>query len=150
MIRALTASDCGWMEALHAACFDELQRWKAPFFETLLEGAGCFGYAVLENGNPAAFVLGRCAGDEGEVLTLAVHPLCQRRGYGAALMCALLQKFAAQEVQKSFLEVAITNKAARALYEKLGFSQIALRKDYYQQPAGCTPPFIDCAVMQRT
>jgi ribosomal-protein-alanine N-acetyltransferase len=34
-----------------------------------------------------------------------------------------------------FLEVRVSNIAARKLYEKIGFVQVGQRKAYYQHPA---------------
>jgi ribosomal-protein-alanine N-acetyltransferase len=78
-------------------------------------------------------VVGFCAWrqsapDEAELLNLGVDPAFRRLKVGSALLQAL--DAAAQGTL--FLEVAETNAAARALYERHGWETIGLRRGYYQ------------------
>ena len=58
-------------------------------------------------------------------LTIAVHPGWQGRGIGKALLGALIAwARAAPVVEKIELHVRSTNTNARALYEKLGFTEV--------------------------
>ena len=83
--------------------------------------------AIGEAG-PVGFLAWRqTAPDEAELLNLGVLPSARRQGVAAALLSALRE--AAQGV--IFLEVAITNVGAIALYGKLGWEQIAIRRGYY-------------------
>ena len=79
----------------------------------------------------AGFVISRsAAGQECEILNLAVSPGFRRRGIGRALVGSLLAGFTGP----IFLEVRPSNEAAIALYKSLGFQEISRRPGYYQSP----------------
>lgn len=73
--------------------------------------------------------------DEIQINNIAIHPDFRGLGVGEAVMRNILDAVRAQGVVFATLEVRISNKPARALYEKLGFEIIGLRKDYYINPA---------------
>ena len=66
-------------------------------------------------------ILVRVAADEAEILTLAVIPGVRRSGIGHALLQEATSMAAALGARVVFLEVSVTNIAARALYTKAGF-----------------------------
>jgi [ribosomal protein S18]-alanine N-acetyltransferase len=81
------------------------------------------GYSVL-----------RRAGDEAELLNLAVAPMHRRRGVGTILLNRALddaRQFGARTV---FLEVRASNRVARAMYAGRGFEQAGRRQRYYRRP----------------
>jgi polysaccharide biosynthesis protein PslH len=80
-------------------------------------------------GAVAGFLVCRTVSDdEHEVLSLVVAPEQRRRGIAAALMRSALSPLGGSW----FLEVRESNAAARNLYRKLGFQDVALRMNYYQ------------------
>lgn len=112
------------LAALHAACFPDA--WDATAITALLGTPGSFAFA-----HPDGFVLARVAGDEAEILTLAVAPSARGRGLGRALLQAVIRSTAEQGAASLFLEVGADNPAALALYAGLGFSKVGMRKAYY-------------------
>ncbi len=82
------------------------------------------------------FALGRIAGPEAELLTIAVHPDAQNAGHGARLVDDFLCKAATSGAKDVFLEVAENNPSAIALYRKSGFKEVAKRKEYFKQING--------------
>ncbi len=79
-------------------------------------------------GSLAGFLAWRItAPDEAEVLNLAVAPSARRRGVALALIRAL-------PLTNIFLEVRESNRAARALYQKAGFTEAGIRFGYYSNP----------------
>ena len=67
----------------------------------------------------------------GHVLTLDVAKKYRRKGVAIKLMRKLEEKFRENDVKECFLEVRIDNEAAKRLYKKLGYREIACLKDYY-------------------
>jgi len=67
----------------------------------------------------------------GHVLTLDVARKYRRKGVAIELMRKLEEKFRENDVKECFLEVRIDNEAAKKLYKKLGYGEIACLKDYY-------------------
>lgn len=143
LIRA-TAGECEAMAYAHATAFDE-KSWREDEFDDLLEGDGIFGFLADDDGQPLGVILCRIAAGEVEVLTVGVTPEARRRGVGLALMLAALAFAREAEVAEAFLEVAVDNDNAIALYARLGFEKAGLRKAYYdRRPAG----FTDALVMR--
>ncbi|MFN2463421.1 MAG: ribosomal protein S18-alanine N-acetyltransferase [Candidatus Dormibacteria bacterium] len=69
--------------------------------------------------------------DEAHVTTIGVRRRDQGRGFGLALMLALIDRAFAIEARWVTLEVRASNYGAMALYEKLGFKVIGRRRGYY-------------------
>jgi len=75
--------------------------------------------------------MARVAADEAEILTLAVEPAARRKGMASALLAEAARRAREQGAAAMFLEVSTANRAARALYERLGFTTVGRRKSYY-------------------
>lgn len=95
------------------------------YSSTVIEKNGCIvGFCILQP------VL-----DEANLLLMAIHPHHQGQGLGYKLLNASLDLLKNDPIQ-IFLEVRESNKFAVALYEKCGFHQIDLRKNYYPNVDG--------------
>ena len=91
---------------------------------------------IVDDAFDAGLLILRMAADEAEILDFGVLPPARRKGLGRELLMAA-QDFARQSgIKRMFLEVAIDNAAARALYAGSGFSQVGRRKHYYLRPGG--------------
>lgn len=69
--------------------------------------------------------------DETELLILGTAPQAQRRGHATALLRHELAAAKAEGIVRVHLEVRASNVPAIALYEKLGFARVGLRRGYY-------------------
>jgi ribosomal-protein-alanine N-acetyltransferase len=69
--------------------------------------------------------------DEAHVTTVGVRRKDQGRGFGMALMLALISRAYTLQSRWMTLEVRASNYGAMALYEKLGFKVIGRRRGYY-------------------
>ena len=81
-------------------------------------------------------------GAEADVQTVAVAPSVQGAGLGSRLLRRLLDQAAERGARTVLLEMAADNEAARALYARSGFEQIARRSGYYG-------PGADAVIMRR-
>jgi ribosomal-protein-alanine N-acetyltransferase len=118
--------------------------------ESLLAQDAVFGYVArraspLGTRRPVGFVMIRVAGDEAEVLTLAVGERQRRRGTGRRLMDEAIRRLYHDRIRSLFLEVDEGNTAARALYANLGFREVGRRRNYYAAAGGDT----SCALVLR-
>ena len=87
-------------------------------------------FLVCEDGDVfCGYLLGSRIPPEGEIYRVATHPERLRRGVGRMLCEHFLS-----DCGEAFLEVRRSNTAARALYEKLGFSLVGERRNYYKNP----------------
>ncbi len=106
----------------------------AVFRDCLLAG---YHSVVLEVGGVVTgYGIISIAAAEAHILNLCVHPASQQMGYGRMLLNALLARSEASDAERVYLEVRPSNKAALALYESAGFTQIGVRPAYYQAPQG--------------
>ena len=119
--------------------------WSDGIFRDCLRvGYVCFvaeiddiivGYGVMSTG----------AG-EAHVLNLCIAEAWRNRGLGAQLLAHLLEFARAVGVSDAFLEVRPSNTSAIRLYQSAGFSQIGVRRGYYQSVGGRE----DAVVLRRT
>lgn len=72
--------------------------------------------------------------EEMHLLNITVAPAAQRQGHARVLMAALVEQARGGGARQLWLEVRLGNAGARAVYERLGFVQVGVRKGYY--PAG--------------
>lgn len=140
VLRALRSDRAEQCAAIYAAAF--AHPWSLEEFENLLSSKTTIGGAAIDadGGELRGFALSRVAGDEAEVLTIAVHNAFRNRGIGRALLADSLTRLSAAHVRALFLEVERTNAPALALYARMGFREVGQRRGYYRKPDGSTSP----------
>ncbi|WP_071461368.1 ribosomal protein S18-alanine N-acetyltransferase [Bacillus massilinigeriensis] len=69
--------------------------------------------------------------DEAHVTNIALYPEFRGHGLGEALMRRMMDIAKERGVRTMTLEVRVSNEPAKSLYRKLGFSDGAIRKQYY-------------------
>ena len=125
------------LATIHQRAFAPHQRgWSANEIGSLAKDGALI---TLDHG----FLLMRRVLDEAEVLTIAVDPVAQGRGYGRMLLVGGLALVGAPTV---FLEVAADNLPAIALYRGRRFEEVGCRKAYYRRADGSA---IDALTMTR-
>ena len=87
-----------------------------------------------EDGSVAGYIGSQTVMGETDMMNIAVHPDFRRRGIAEMLVKALVEELKKMESHCLTLEVRASNAPAIALYEKLDFSQIGRRKNYYRNP----------------
>jgi [ribosomal protein S18]-alanine N-acetyltransferase len=102
-------------------------------------------YLVAEEGHAVIGYAGMMftGGPQADVLTLAVDPAHWGRGAGTALLCALIDEAGRRGHAEVMLEVRKDNPRARRLYLRHGFTEVGIRRGYYQ-PSG-----VDAVVMRK-
>lgn len=116
--------------ALERDCFR--QAWSSA---TLADALGDERYIVLLarlGENFCGFALGWNIGEEAELARIGVLAHWRNRQLGEELTRALCTAFKQRDAEAVFLEVREDNIPARRLYEKCGFLEIGLRKNYYE------------------
>ena len=94
------------------------------------------GYLLLKDEAIIGYSFVMMVLDECSLLNVAVSPFEQRKGYGHFMMRELIAKlYNGQAIRYFYLDVRPTNTAALALYGKLGFNQLGIRKGYYRKPS---------------
>ncbi len=142
-IDAIRAFDLGRLARLHRACFDE--PWSKSDLAHLLALPGGFGVLARTRGlrrlgfetrRPIGFTLCRVTRDESELLSIGVAPDLRRNGLGTHLVYASMARCRRVGARCMFLEVAIDNPGAQALYVREGFREVGRREGYYRRAGG--------------
>jgi ribosomal-protein-alanine N-acetyltransferase len=127
------SQDAPALAKLHAACFQ--RGWSDSEFARLLIEHNVIAHRAMFAREIAGFILSRQAGVEAEVLSVAVSASRRRRGLARRLLDLHLRRLAGLGVRAVFLEVDEDNTAARRLYRRAGFQQVAEREGYYPRAA---------------
>ena len=107
---------------------------RGNFGDSLRAGYQCWTWR-LDHELLGYFVLLVAAG-EGHLLNLSVAASHQRAGHGSALLREATRLARSRGAQHIFLEVRPSNLAAKALYGRFGFHEVAVRPGYYPAQAG--------------
>lgn len=106
--------------------------WSMADFQYELENNPFGKYYVIEEKNVIAGYVGLwLLGDQCQITTIGIDKLYQGKGYASELMTFVLKECEKLNYQNINLEVRVSNYKAIALYEKFGFKNVAVRKDYY-------------------
>ena len=128
------------MKADHVHAVAELEKicFSAPWSENSIsaELGSIWSYwlVALDGDKLVGYIGSQTSFDEADVMTVAVNPDCRRQGIAEKLIHTLVEDLTARGVRALTLEVRASNAPAISLYEKLGFSQVGLRKNYYHNP----------------
>ena len=74
--------------------------------------------------------------DEMHLLNITVAPAEQGRGHARFMIDALIPLCHEHHARELWLEVRDSNERARAMYLRLGFTAVGVRKGYYPAPFG--------------
>ena len=124
IIRPGTADDLPGIAAVQAASPEAAQWDPADYLDHDL-------LVAVKEGQVAGFLVTREVGPaEREILTLAVLPTMRRRGISRLLISHVLR----EHPDEVYLEVRSSNLTAQKFYNSMGFKEIAVRRDYYDEP----------------
>ena len=128
----MTRAHVSQVARLEALCFSD--PWSESSVASELENELSLWLVALEGDTLAGYVGSQTVMGETDMMNVAVHPDFRRQGVGKSLILALVEELKARDSHSLTLEVRASNAPAQALYEKLGFSQVGLRKNYYRNP----------------
>lgn len=145
-LRPMTEADIDPVLELEMEVFGQHESWSRQMLAgELAQQPASRYYLVAEDEKGIAGYGGLLgAGWQGDVLTLAVTTGRWGQGIGTALLRALLAEARRRGCTEVFLEVRTDNIRAQELYERHAFTQVGVRRGYYQ-PSGA-----DALVMRRS
>lgn len=118
--------------ALEKICFAD--PWSEKSVASELENPLSYWLVAMDGEKLVGYVGSQTVLGETDMMNVAVCPDYRRQGIAEGLILALIHALKARESHCLTLEVRDSNASARALYEKLGFSEIGRRKNYYHSP----------------
>jgi [ribosomal protein S18]-alanine N-acetyltransferase len=102
---------------------------RSAFSEIMALSDKC--WVLAEDKTVVGYLLTQWVLDEIHILNIAVARRFQGKRLSKLLMKYLLDIGTQQGMRDVFLEVRVTNTAARSLYERFGFLEVSRRKNYY-------------------
>src|SRR5574344_204842 len=132
VINEVLVSDCKRIAELEKECFS--LPWSADsVVESLNQDCTLFLKAEYEGQIVGYIGLYRFF-DEGDITNIAVTSLYRRNNIAKKLIESIIEKCKNLGVHEITLEVRESNIKAISLYEKTGFVDIGIRKDFYEKP----------------
>ena len=128
------------MNADHVASVAQLEKlcfsdpWSEKSIASELTNKLALWLVAEEDGEVAGYIGSQTVPDESDMMNVAVHPDCRRRGIAEALVNALCKALKERGSVSLTLEVRASNDPAKALYDKLGFESVGRRPNYYRNP----------------
>lgn len=142
-LRDLTDADLEWVSAQEHDIFGAGAWSPALIRDDFRYGNKRYRGAEVA-GSLAGWAIYGFDGDAFHLMNIAVDANHRRQGIGRALMEDFLAEARMVQAMAAWLEVAVTNEPAIALYREHGFTDVRVRRRYYQ------PGDIDAVVMKRS
>ena len=131
-ILQMTADHVSQVAELEKICFYD--PWSEKSIASELTNPLSFWLVAVEGDKVAGYVGSQSVMGESDMMNVAVHPDFRRQGVAEKLVLELVAALAGEGNHCLTLEVRASNVSAISLYEKLGFAQVGLRKNYYRNP----------------
>ncbi len=132
MIDVMTEGDLAEVLEIERASFT--MPWSETSFFNQIKNPRSISKVARVGGRIAGYICASRVMDEGHILTFAVHPEQRKVGLASALISDMLSHLKEEGCRFIFLEVRVSNAAARKMYEKFGFRELGTRKNYYVSP----------------
>ena len=131
--RRMRAADLADVASLEKSLY-EFPWSLGNFRDSLNAGYDC--WAVTHGETVVGYAVLMIALDEAHLLNIAIAREWQNQGIGLGFLRHMIEVARGASCQIVYLEVRPSNLAARHLYRKIGFQQIAIRPEYYPAAGG--------------
>jgi len=123
----------------------ELESYSFPWTKEILRDCILYkydSYSVFIDDTLVGYVISKISFPETHILNLTVDINYRNNGIGQALIELTINDARIRKSQDIILEVRSRNLIAQALYNKLGFEKIGIRKGYYDSENGREDAFV--------
>jgi len=133
-VKLATIGDLENLHKIERECFT-IEAFTKEQITRLLKSPRTVSLVAWINREVAGFIIGSIENLDGtkagHVYTLDVAVKHRRKGVGLRLLKGLEDIFAKKSVKTCYLEVRLDNMAARELYRRQGYTEVAPLTDYY-------------------
>ena len=131
-VRQMEEKDIDSLVIIEEECFS-LPWSKKAFQESYVKDYAYFFVAEIDK-EIVGYVGLYKMGNDGDITNIGISSLHRRKGIGYKIMSSVLDFAKRENMEHITLEVRESNIPAIALYEKLGFVKVGIRKDFYEKP----------------
>ena len=131
-IELMTADHVPQIAELEKICFND--PWSEKSIASELDNRLSLWLVAMDGDRVTGYVGSQSVLGETDMMNIAVHPDFRRRGIAEELVVKLVEALKVRGNHSLMLEVRVSNDPARKLYDKMGFQQVGLRKNYYRNP----------------
>jgi len=135
IVRPVVEADLDRIVEIEAASFES--PWtRAQLLHEIRHHPFAWNLAVAEGREVVGYIFTWLIHRRIEINEFAIDPGRRRRGLGRLLLERVIAGARGHGVERIVLDVAESNRAARRLYDDLGFHEIARRRGYYPRGGG--------------
>ena len=117
---------------LERLCFND--PWSENSIASELNNKLSLWLVVFEDDKVVGYVGSQTVLGETDMMNVAVHPDYRKQGIGTGLIVGLIGELEKRGSHSLMLEVRVSNESAISVYQKLGFTEVGRRKNYYRNP----------------
>lgn len=128
----MTEAHVAAVAKLEAACFAD--PWSENSVASELKNPLSLWLVAVEEDTVVGYVGSQTVMGETDMMNVAVHPNCRRRGIAKGLLEALIRTLKKLGSRSLTLEVRASNEPAITLYTEFGFLEAGRRRNYYRNP----------------
>lgn len=132
IITEMTLDHVSQVAALEKLCFSD--PWSENSIGSEIGNPLSFWLIAVDGSQVIGYVGSQTVCSESDMMNIAVLPDMRRQGIAEKLIDELILGLQKRGSHCLSLEVRASNEPAKALYEKLGFSQVGRRLNYYRNP----------------
>lgn len=133
-IRRATVDDLDWLASFEQTNFTQPYQAKDLLYE-LTENPFSSTWILLVDDMACGYGILWVMYDQAQLVKIGIASDYRRNGYGHLILEHLINEAIDQGCELMTLEVRQSNQPAIAFYQKHDFQQVAIRKDYYQNPS---------------
>ncbi|MFR4352541.1 MAG: ribosomal protein S18-alanine N-acetyltransferase [Roseburia sp.] len=131
-VRAMREEDVGAVAELEGQIFST--PWSYKSFLDSIRLSNTIFLVAEEEGKILGYIGMYLACGEGEITNVAVDFDERCRGVGGCLLAEMKKEAERRLIGSIVLEVRVSNRSAIRLYERNGFVNQGVRKDFYESP----------------
>lgn len=131
-IEAATNENAPYIAEIEKECFS--LPWSEKQIEEEIKNPDTVFLTAKAGNKIYGYVSGRLISGEFYISNIAVRFLYRGNNIGGYLIYELLERLKALNCHSATLEVRESNMTARKLYERFGFKNLGIRKNFYTEP----------------
>ena len=133
-ITKMTLDDLNNIASILISDFDDF--WTFDIFKSEIESSSSYYFVAKKDNEIVGFAGIKVILDEADIMNIVVKKSFRNCGIASLLLSQLINFSRSLNMSFITLEVCETNLPAIHLYEKFGFKNVGLRKNYYGNLSG--------------